>query len=1125
MRSLFLILLLCLGCGLRPGVALAVVQPGAVLPGFDPGSVIDGPVLAVATQRNGRLVIGGSFRSVRGAACRGLARLLPNGQVDRGFRTGYGFSRSNGSPAEVRAVAVQRDGKIVAGGVFSAYGGISVSNICRLNADGSLDDSFDPGGLGANGPVNALLLLSNDLKLIVAGDFTEFLGQPRLRIAAVSDSAGLETGFGEGLGFDGPVHALAAEVSPFNRLTVGVWAGGAFSDYRGVARARVARLTLLGAVSAGFDPGAGPNGTVRALAVQPDGSAIIGGNFTSYRAVSRSRVARLLPDGDLDEAFTPPEGTDDAVRALVLERQTVLVGGDFTNLAGFAGLARLRLDSGAVDFAFGAATGTGGQGEVRALTRQANGRVLVAGTFQKWDGVLSPRLARIQSSGRRDASLRVIDGPDGMVNCVARQNDGRVLVGGAFESVSGQPRRGLARLLANGRLDSRFKVGAGFAGGVVNAVEVLADEKILVAGSFTSCDGTPAGGLARLLPDGRRDPEFNPGGAGVAGGSGSIFCLKVLLNGNILIAGNFTSCNGVARGSIARLTSTGALDAAFTTAGGGADGVVYALSPEPNGSVVIGGAFTTYNGVARARLAKLQANGDLDAAFLPVPANAGPNLQVQALQRLTNGDLLVGGFFTEYNGQPVSKLIRVNADGSHPPAIFFEAPAFTFQGSPLFAAVLDVAVQPDGRVLVGGLFDEAGGYRVANVMRLEADGAPDEVFFTRQETSGLVSDLLLEPDGNVLVAGSFSSIDRQPRGGVARLAGGFAFARQSFGGVVKRSALNEQLGARFSLTLTASGQCSGVIAGTRRLAFRGRFDARDGTVAIPLRGSGGAELLLSLSLNFLDDDQVVTLSGELSETAGPASAELTAHLPFGRVPQAEAEVLAGLYTGWMEPDGAAATPRGYGIWNLRMPHSGVGRLTGRAADGSALTMSGPMSAAGEIALHQLLYRRRGCLRLELRRLDVGVGGRKVLRGTQEWLKRIGASPNFYEDGFLAAANVVGTAWTPPRAILLDLSFAPPNALFTAGLGNLPYFESLIHIDGRNRVTDPGTIENLKFRFNRRTGIITGSFRNPLLPRPAPLPYRMILVNGAPAAVGHLILRDPATGLVRSSLVAISEPPP
>ncbi|MBK8499226.1 MAG: delta-60 repeat domain-containing protein [Flavobacteriales bacterium] len=79
--------------------------------------------------------------------------------------------------------------------------------------------------------------------------------------------------------------------------------GGAFTSINGSARTNLARVEWDGSVDTSFDPGAGPNQTIRSVLVQPDQRIIIGGDFTNYASVPRKRIARLNPDGSLDASF------------------------------------------------------------------------------------------------------------------------------------------------------------------------------------------------------------------------------------------------------------------------------------------------------------------------------------------------------------------------------------------------------------------------------------------------------------------------------------------------------------------------------------------------------------------------------------------------------------------------------------------------------------------------------------------------------------------------------------------------------------------------------------------------------------------------------------------------------
>src|SRR5882672_9761884 len=124
-------------------------QPGSVDFAFDPGSSVDFTIFPVALQSNGKIIIGGSF----GTPSSGLARLNADGSPDKSFNVGAGASPGFGYTGGfnyIYAMAVQPDDKIIIGGVFNTFNGVARTNIARLNADGSVDLSFDPGeGIGS----------------------------------------------------------------------------------------------------------------------------------------------------------------------------------------------------------------------------------------------------------------------------------------------------------------------------------------------------------------------------------------------------------------------------------------------------------------------------------------------------------------------------------------------------------------------------------------------------------------------------------------------------------------------------------------------------------------------------------------------------------------------------------------------------------------------------------------------------------------------------------------------------------------------------------------------------------------------------------------------------------------
>lgn len=362
-----------------------------------------------------------------------------------------------------------------------------------------------------------------------------------------------------------------------------------------------------GSLDPSFDPGTGVDHAVRALAVGSDGAVVLGGSFLSVDGVARWRVARLRPGGALDEGFVPAPGAKYAVHALALRSDgRVLIAGEFNAVNGTdrGHLARLEAD-GALDPGFtpDAAVDlgieSGANDFVYAVLEQPDGKVVAGGRFTAVNRVACPRLARFEPDGALDAGFAVGAGPDAPVRALALQPDGRLLLGGEFGRVQGVLCPRVARLDANGAVDAEFRPGSG-ANDAVHALALATDGKVLLAGAFTQVQGVNRGGIARLHADGSLDDTFDPG----AGANGTVCALAVEPGGRILLGGAFTAVDGVARSGVARLESNGALDTSFN-AGCGANDRVVALGLQPDGQVLIGGMFTEVDGVRRRGIARL----------------------------------------------------------------------------------------------------------------------------------------------------------------------------------------------------------------------------------------------------------------------------------------------------------------------------------------------------------------------------------------------------------------------------------------------------------------------------------------------------------------------------------------
>jgi uncharacterized delta-60 repeat protein len=267
-------------------------------PSYDARVLRFGTAWALAQQSDGKLVVGGQFGLAGAVVPHGnVVRYNADGSVD----TAFGAHVATGANNTVGAVAVQADGKILVAGSFTQMNGSPRGRIARLNADGTLDSGFAASGDGFNGQVTALAVQA-DGKIVVGGAFTQYSGTARNRIARLNADGTLDTGFNPGSAANDVVWAIALQAD--GKAVI----GGAFTSFNGTARNRVARLNTNGSLDTGIAFSGGANGPVFSLVLDADGRFLIGGDFTTYNGVSRNRIARLATNGALDTTFDPGTG-------------------------------------------------------------------------------------------------------------------------------------------------------------------------------------------------------------------------------------------------------------------------------------------------------------------------------------------------------------------------------------------------------------------------------------------------------------------------------------------------------------------------------------------------------------------------------------------------------------------------------------------------------------------------------------------------------------------------------------------------------------------------------------------------------------------------------------------------
>lgn len=771
---------------------------------FDPEA--DAAVSAIKIQTDGKIVIGGAFVTLR-----------PNGALGTTFSVHTARLNSDGTLAthfdpapngNVSSIAIQSDGKIIIAGNFTTISRhnnidpnpkdtdddrLARNRIARLNADGTLDTSYDPNldNLVAN------INLQADGKLLAGGIFTTVQANgastatPRRYLARFNTDGTLDTAFDAALN-EAPDNQVTAVIPTAGDSQI--YIVGGFTSVGADSRVHLARLSPVGAADPAFNLAVSGNTavSVSALALQSDGKVVAGGAFSGYGGSSGQNLARFLSDGSPDSLFSAD--VNGSVNTILVPPLSVAVSTQSNGLASLTGSGTLNESYPADEnspptYNFSALLSSRIAGQVRNILVQtmAGGekKILVAGSFTTNNSAISGNLVRFNQDGTLDTSFN--PAPDGNVQALALDEAGRILVGGSFLNITGVSHPYFARLNADGTLDTTFTYTTD---AQVSVIIVQPDDhKILISGYFQYLTLTSGGAVttrpyvARLNTDGTID-NFDPKA------NAQVVAMVLQPDKKVVLGGFFTTMqsNGagtaVARNFISRANADGSLDTAFDP---NLDNNVTALAlqlnssnGQPNGQILVGGSFTTAkpNGtttaISRTSILRLNADGTVDPGFHP---NA--NGAVLAIAAQSDGSVVIGGTFTALRPEDTSRgiarnyLARLGADGTldagFDPNSDGNVSVITLapDGATLLVGGALTTLQPRGAILIGGHFTQTNGLAANNLSLLNSDGTTNTSFLPAPD--GDVYALMLESAGPILVGGAFTTIGGQAHGGLARI--------------------------------------------------------------------------------------------------------------------------------------------------------------------------------------------------------------------------------------------------------------------------------------------------------------------------------------------------------------------
>jgi uncharacterized delta-60 repeat protein len=320
-------------------------------------------------------------------------------------------------------------------------------------------------------------------------------------------------------------------------------------------------------------------------------------------------------------------------------------------------------------------------------------------------------------------------------------------VGGNFTTFTGTSQNYLIKLNSDGSKDTSFNIGSGFNNNVRRILR-QSDGKILAVGDFTTFTGATQNRLIRLNTDGSKDTSFNMG----SGFNGIAAFMEPQSDGKILVGGAFTTFNGATENRLIRLNSDGSKDTSFNI-GSGFNNVVYSVAVQSDGKILVGGDFTTFTGATQNRLIRLNSDGSKDTSFNVGSGFSGTtsNTFVNSVVVQSDGKILAGGAFTTFTGQTNNKMIRLNSDGSKDTSFNIG----TGFGTGVNYIQL-ITLQSDGKILPAGGYTTFSGQTQRFYVRLNSDGSKDTSFDIGTGFSTNTYATLVQSDGTILVGGAFT---------------------------------------------------------------------------------------------------------------------------------------------------------------------------------------------------------------------------------------------------------------------------------------------------------------------------------------------------------------------------------
>ncbi|MEL6557434.1 MAG: T9SS type A sorting domain-containing protein [Bacteroidota bacterium] len=588
----------------------------------------------------------------------GIVRLNQDGTLDDTFNNNIGFNNASFTESDLKILA---DDKILFGGAFSTFNDASFNNILRLNADGTVDDSFSfTGNLTdlASPTVNSVLPLS-DGDIIIAGSFDSVYDSTAKSVARLNNDGSLDTDFllpgAYADVFDRSVRA-ALDLNE-NILVSGI--------NTGINNFELVRLFNTGQIDSAFADGDiefnNSLGTVSEpiIRVRNNGEIYFSANHNNYSNHFSQGLSKLDLNGNVLTSFNADiAGQSSVSAAKQLDDGTILLGGSFTSVNNLPAnfLVKINIE-GSIDQQFMANIGSGPERPVRSIETDNNGNILLGGGFQTFNNVSTGSFVRMSNNGIIDENFTPSIGSNfvtnGVTEIIVLDND-KIIIGGSFNFVDNNSRNSLAILNSDGSIDTAFDLNLD-ANTRIESLVLTADNNLFYAGNV-GFDGGTIIGMSDL--EGNGIESFN---VAYDFGSLSIGAAAVMPETGIILVSTVGSGNEPDK--VVQFETDGTLrdDTSITTIGSSG---VSEILPIDSDNIFIGGQFSTVNETNSPGIGKVNLDGTADPEvnlnLVEIGNFSGPS--INSIVDLNGSEFLISGNFSKLEADDFTNTAIVNFD-------------------------------------------------------------------------------------------------------------------------------------------------------------------------------------------------------------------------------------------------------------------------------------------------------------------------------------------------------------------------------------------------------------------------------------------------------------------------------